>query len=238
MQSYVLADSTLLRMHPNSKLFVQLTSDYPLRYVRVDQGRVKFEVAKNSYRPFVVEGGGLRTTALGTAFTVYVHSDHYRASIALEEGKVKVENVFAQSAKSNILLPGEQVNFESADKWYTSKPPLKGRVPSREKPKPSSLAPVSYQRPYSITESQGSLWMESTPLVEALNYISYELDMPISYLPKDLMAYKVSGRFIIHNPQDLNYKERLAAEILQLITEVNPLQIHKQHNTYILRNNN
>ncbi len=63
----VLADGTVLTLNTDSRLAVRYRGDR--REVRMDPGQAYFDVAHDPSRPFSVEGGGRRVTALGTRFT-------------------------------------------------------------------------------------------------------------------------------------------------------------------------
>ncbi len=60
-----------------------------LRSLDVQRGQAYFEVRQNSRRPFVVEAGGVRVTALGTAFNVQRESD--RVTVTVTDGRVAVD---------------------------------------------------------------------------------------------------------------------------------------------------
>lgn len=60
------------------------------RRVRLREGEVHFTVAKDAARPFVVEAGGVRVRAIGTAFSV--RWDRDQVDVLVTEGRVQVES--------------------------------------------------------------------------------------------------------------------------------------------------
>lgn len=106
-----LSDGSSVVLNTNSRIEVRYTAER--RNVRLLAGQAWFQVAKNPQRPFVVEAGDQRVTALGTAFDVRMDS---RASVqvTLAEGKVSVEPILSPLARlispppvPELLLAGE-----------------------------------------------------------------------------------------------------------------------------------
>lgn len=103
-----LSDSSVATLYPNSSL----------RYLPVFQkdkrdlylkGKAQFKVAKNPFRPFTVYAGGIATTVLGTKFLV-TEQQNKKVSVMLMEGRVRVWSQHAaDSNRSVILNPGDEV---------------------------------------------------------------------------------------------------------------------------------
>lgn len=72
------------------------------RSLDIRRGEAYFEVRGNPGRPFVVEAGSVRVTALGTAFNVIRDAD--RITVTVTEGVVEVRNAGATSAVSRIAV--------------------------------------------------------------------------------------------------------------------------------------
>ncbi len=68
-------------LNTNSRVEIRFTPEQ--RNVRLLAGQAWFQVAKNPNRPFVVEAGNRRVTALGTAFDVRLDS---RESVQVASG--------------------------------------------------------------------------------------------------------------------------------------------------------
>ena len=81
-----LPDGTAVTLNTRSALDVAY--DGGLRLVRLVEGQAFFEVTQDRARPFVVQAGGRRITALGTAFDVSVLDG--KVAVLLVEGRISV----------------------------------------------------------------------------------------------------------------------------------------------------
>ncbi len=104
-----LEDGTQVSLNTNTRLLVEY--DKSVRRVRLEQGEVRFDVARRSDRPFVVVAGDKTVTALGTAFVVRRQAD--LLSVTLVEGKVAVERQ-GNSDAPEVLSPGQRLTFSAA----------------------------------------------------------------------------------------------------------------------------
>lgn len=106
-----LSDGSSVVLNTNSRIEVRYTAEQ--RSVRLLAGQAWFQVAKNPERPFVVEAGDRRVTALGTAFDVRMDR-HDSVQVTLAEGKVSVEPILSPLARlispppvPELLVAGE-----------------------------------------------------------------------------------------------------------------------------------
>jgi transmembrane sensor len=109
--SITLSDGSSVVLNTNSRIEVRYTSEQ--RNVRLISGQAWFQVARNPERPFVVEAGDQRVTALGTAFDVRVDGRD-SVQVTLAEGKVSVEPILSPLARligapavPQLLVAGE-----------------------------------------------------------------------------------------------------------------------------------
>lgn len=107
-RSVTLPDGTIVTMNTDSALDVAFSDRS--RVVRLTKGQAFFEVAHDAANPFMVEAGGRRITALGTAFDVRLDPDRFQ--VLLVEGSVMVNRspyAFggAGEAREFVLRPGE-----------------------------------------------------------------------------------------------------------------------------------
>jgi transmembrane sensor len=114
--SITLADGTTVVLNTSSRM--QVAFDQQIRRVHLLAGQAWFKVAKNQPRPFVVEAGGERVTAHGTAFDVRIE-DHDRVQVTLVEGRVSVEMLKGVPEQGGgvtheDLLPGDQLIVAAA----------------------------------------------------------------------------------------------------------------------------
>lgn len=106
-----LSDGSSVVLNTNSRVEIRFTPEQ--RNVRLLAGQAWFQVAKNPNRPFVVEAGNRRVTALGTAFDVRL-DDGDSVRVTLAEGKVSVEPILSPLQRlisappvPQLLLAGE-----------------------------------------------------------------------------------------------------------------------------------
>ncbi|WP_277236449.1 FecR family protein [Hymenobacter sp. YC55] len=121
VQTFTLPDSSVITLHPGSRLRYQAAFTGPRREVHL-QGEAFFKVHKNPAQPFLVFTKQVVTTVLGTSFRVKAYTGSSEASVAVREGKVavqarkdaKLDITPAQPATTGVLLlPNEQVVYSA-----------------------------------------------------------------------------------------------------------------------------
>jgi transmembrane sensor len=112
-----LSDGSSVVLNTNSRIEVRYTPEQ--RNLRLLAGQAWFQVAKNPQRPFIVEAGDRRVTALGTAFDVRLDSRD-SVQVTLAEGKVAVEPILSPLARlispppvPELLVTGEALIVSS-----------------------------------------------------------------------------------------------------------------------------
>jgi transmembrane sensor len=85
-QTIELADGSTMTLNTNSQALVSYNSEH--RSIELLKGEAFFEVAKDPSRPFDVDAGSARVTAIGTAFNIFRHER--ASSITVTEGVVRV----------------------------------------------------------------------------------------------------------------------------------------------------
>lgn len=84
-------------------------------------GEVYFEIAKNTWQPFIVRNIGemdsLNIEVLGTSFNVMAYPDTSCIRATLVTGKIRV----AQHRRTKELTPGQQLIVQSDGKWVVRK---------------------------------------------------------------------------------------------------------------------
>lgn len=86
-----LADGSKVRLNAESRLEVTAGFGDQNRTVRLS-GEAYFEVAQDTTTSFVVQAGGVRATALGTAFNVEAYAEANKQEIAVTEGVISLES--------------------------------------------------------------------------------------------------------------------------------------------------
>ena len=109
----VLADGSLLQVDPQTRLRVKYSDS--LRKVFLERGRALFHVAKNPYRPFLVQADDTTVRAVGTTFGVEQLPRGIIVTVA--EGKVAVFPTSRASAAAaqNGDVPSPEVSNSPGD---------------------------------------------------------------------------------------------------------------------------
>ncbi len=226
-----LSDGSVAKLSPGAYMLTRVNDRLPLRYVLVFNGEITFQVAKDKHKPFVVENGGLRTTALGTRFLIRQDQAHKTSGVYLEEGKVKVEKINGVNERSYVLLPGEHVTLKAGQSpaFASDNDRAKQRSLNNE-----SKAGSTYRRPSSIAVREDGVYMDNASLESALDFLAQELETPVASNPSITSNYSIVGRFSLPDTNVVNYKRKMAEQILQIIVELNPLTLEKKYNTFII----
>ncbi|MBE9539585.1 MAG: FecR family protein [Proteobacteria bacterium] len=106
--SIELDDGSTTTLNTNSRMSVNFDTEH--RRIELIRGEAFFKVAKDPSRPFDVDAGNARVTAIGTAFNVYRHGQ--TSSITVEEGVVRVTELGATGSRApatEILHANQQL---------------------------------------------------------------------------------------------------------------------------------
>ncbi|WP_199200498.1 FecR family protein [Alkalicaulis satelles] len=103
----VLDDGSRVELNTASRIIVSMEGVE--RHVRLAEGQALFDVAADPARPFVVEAGNRRITALGTVFDVRVGDAEPSVQVTMLEGLTRVER--ARTAPP-VDGAGEEPSFE------------------------------------------------------------------------------------------------------------------------------
>jgi transmembrane sensor len=110
-----LDDGTTLRAGPRTRVLVEFTNER--RLVHLSRGEILVHVAKNPYRPFIVETDSATARAVGTAFAVSLE-DPKQVRVTVKEGVVAVARrarlgtrnaAQKEAARSSIVKAGEEI---------------------------------------------------------------------------------------------------------------------------------
>jgi ferric-dicitrate binding protein FerR (iron transport regulator) len=108
LQKIILPDNTLALLGPYSTIQYPMHFPANARPVKLTEGKAFFDVVKDT-RPFSVEdNSGVRTTVLGTSFTIEASNALHISRIAVATGKVQVER---QGIKPATLGPSQRLTF-------------------------------------------------------------------------------------------------------------------------------
>lgn len=180
---YSLADGSQVTLYPGSKIGYLADYGAEARYLTLTGG-AKFDVARDTIRPFVVTAKGYSTMALGTSFIVDARSNN-GLEIKLLTGKVVVKSSRESTFKmeDQYLVPGEELAIDVGR--FAVKKLLFGKL---KKPKEKTAT-----TPTKIENQEmpiGYLDFEGTPLSEVFDEISEVKDVQV-----DLSAVNVGEMY-------------------------------------------
>ncbi|KZX58208.1 hypothetical protein A3709_01700 [Halioglobus sp. HI00S01] len=115
-----LPDKSRVVLNTDSSISVTYTDEQ--RHIDLRRGEAWFQVESNKERPFHVDAGETRVTAIGTAFNVYRQAS--AIDITVTEGVVRVSEIVdtgAHKATSKVLQVNQQLRT-SSDGWAMSPP--------------------------------------------------------------------------------------------------------------------
>lgn len=178
-----LADGSRVHLNGSSALAVDDTGDR--RVVRLLRGEALFEVVRDPMRPFVVEAGDLRVTALGTAFDVRLGTD-----------------------TTDVVVTQHAVRIDFADNQH---PPLRVSEGERavvdERTGHSEIA--ESDTALALAWTRGQLVLDNTPLSQVVTEMNRHFAGKIVILGRNLAQRRVSGTMTIADTEAaLSFVER------------------------------
>ena len=185
-----LDDGTVIVLDTQTRV-VALYSDTRRRVV-LERGQARFDVAKDSARPFVVEAGSGEITALGTAFVVSKSRDN--VVVTLLEGSVAI----TQETVNTPPPPATAVATQAAD----PQPPaavLDMKLTPGQQVAYSAQAGISVASAANIKQvtawQQGRLMFEDDTLSEVLDELNRYSSTKILFGDDNLKQVKITGVF-------------------------------------------
>jgi transmembrane sensor len=184
---FSLSDGTSIQLNTNS--IIEVVYNERQRYVNLLQGEAKFDVAKDSARPFTVKAGEKSFTALGTIFNVQKDTNQ-NLELLVTEGKVLIsksdeliEYVSHQAGSIQLVnLPG--VLVQSGEKAVIDDNILRTI---------NKVTLVQVQR--DLAWQQGMLIFEGELLGKALKEISRYSNTHFEIMDDELSQLVIAGYF-------------------------------------------
>lgn len=109
-RNIILPDGSTVVLHSGSKIDYLSSFSGDTREISLI-GEAYFDIVHNAARPFIIHTGKIKTTVLGTAFTIKAYSGQKDIIVSVLRGKVKVEN---NSGLLAVLTPNTKVNYDIA----------------------------------------------------------------------------------------------------------------------------
>jgi transmembrane sensor len=170
-----LSDGSVVTLNTDTEIRVALTRT--ARTVSLD-GEAFFEVAKDPVRPFVVDVGNERVTAVGTKFFVRREGESVR--VAVIEGHVLVEAKANTARPLARLAPGDVASADA------------GGILVRQKP----IAQVEAEY---LTWRQGYITFRDTPLGDVVKELNRYNVRKIKVSDPAVAAIRIGGEFRVAN---------------------------------------
>ena len=161
-----LADGSSVRLDTDSRIRVRFAADQ--RLIELEAGQAMFDVAPDRERPFVVQAGQARVTAVGTVFDV--RRDAAAASVTLVSGIVDVAS--GRDGRATRMSAGHQ---------------------ARVAPRETRVKVVDVALETSWTD--GRIVLRDTPLREAVAEVNRYLTDKVALAPGRLEGVAVNGVF-------------------------------------------
>ncbi len=215
LQRVQLPDSSIVSLSPKSSLKYAQKFSQKFRDVYLS-GKAYFKVKRNPNRPFSVYAGGLKTTALGTSFTINTAESRRRTSVVLHTGKIVIRQTNTIAEPIYIARAGGGLMYDTQDQTaqLTNVKPIKKAVPE------SSF----YRR-------GSALVMKNIPLQKVISLLNEAYQVNISTAGKDIANITYTGTV---DPA----KEQLE-QALQVICLINNLNLSRGANQeFIIQKSN
>lgn len=198
-----LPDSSFVKLYPNASIkFAKLFKKNSRSIYLV--GKALFEVKKDRKRPFSVYAGGLKTTALGTAFTINTGESGNRISVKLHHGKIVVRNTTVPSQ------PAVYISKAGAGLIYNPAMKTASLISARIPVKPVSEA--------SVIREGSTIIFKNIPLSRVIQILRETYQVRIS-----------AERSIIGNTTytgTVDPQKETAEEVLKVICMINNLTLY------------
>lgn len=177
-----LLDGSVAQLSDSARVEVAVQSE---DLVRVSQhsGRVRYEVAPDPARSFVVDAIGVEVRVIGTVFSVEVAGEH--VEVQVERGQVEV----VSGERVARLGASEQLRVEALDPEIVIEPEPMGEEPAG-RPSPAAAAPRPAAPARSIEELLAQA--DAARAVGDAARAAASLSELVSRYPKDPRAYSAS----------------------------------------------
>lgn len=198
--SHRLPDSSLITIYPHSTIKFERQFNQQLRNVYLI-GKAKFKVKRNPMRPFSVFSGAIKTTALGTSFTI--NTKGRQISVQLHTGKIVIADTLSNRKLAYISTVGTTLLYD----------------PSLQLSK-LIKAPTVATTLRGILKRQGNLvTMKNIPLEKVFSLLNEVYGISINSDHKDIDKITFTG--------NVDTAKEKPEDILKLICLINNMTLQK-----------
>lgn len=215
----ILPDSSMVVLYPQSRIRYVHNFMANRRTVQLI-GEARFNVVKNSSRPFVVLTDSITTMVLGTIFTVAAYDSRQNISVKLQEGKLVVKKMAGSSAGTKeryFLSPGDELNYNRETNAVSI---MRARV--------TPTGSIGKKQVPGDSQNDTNNWYQfnNQNLATVFDQVMAIYDVQINYNKADLAGLNYIGRIERNDPISL---------VLNDITRLNGLSLTQHNNTYTIR---
>lgn len=198
IMKYRLPDSSFVTIYPASTIRFKREFDQKLRNVYL-LGKARFKVKRDAMRPFSVFSGALKTTALGTSFTINTRGKHI--SVKLHTGKIVVADTLTQQTLAYISSIGTTLLYDPSLRF--------SRIV-----KPATVIPPATE----LLKREGSLIiMKNIPLTKVLQLLNEAYGIKVNSNLTDVNKITFTG--------SVDTGKEQPEDILKLICLINDMTL-------------
>lgn len=198
-----LPDSSVVRLYPNTTIKFAKIFDKHSRSIYLT-GKAFFEVKKDPKRPFSVYAGGLKTTALGTAFTINTGESGNRISVKLHHGKIVVRNSTMPSQ------PAVYISKAGSGLLYDPAMKMASLIPSR--------VPVKSVTETSVIHEGSTIAFKNVPLSRVIQTLKESYQVEVSAETSAIGNTTYTGT--------VDLQKETAEQVLKVICVINNLTLY------------
>lgn len=198
VREVLLSDGSVIKLNTKSKVAVRYTDEQ--RNIRLLEGEVLFDVAKNKARPFVVQANDTLVRAVGTSFTVSALPKE-PVRVLVKEGIVEIKHTAATSKPVRARANSQVIASLGA---------------------PITAAPIAqHTLARSLAWEYGRIAFDDQTLRDAANAYARYSDIQITVDPA-VANLTITGSFVSNDPIGF---ARTAAQILDLQVEIDGREV-------------
>lgn len=214
VEHVALPDSSVVTLYPHSTIKYEKGLSKPLRDIYLT-GKAYFKVKRNPERPFSVYAGGLKTTALGTSFTINTKDGKHRTSVQLHTGKIVVSPELISSKQAPVYLTKAESGL-TFDRKRQLASLMKEQIPANPVPETS------------LSHAGNRIMMKNIPLVKVISLLSDAYQVKIVADRKEIGNITYTG--------EVNTDKENIESVLRVICLINNMSITQgTEQEYILK---
>ena len=196
-----LPDGSTVWMNESSRIEYPVKFAEDIRKVVLVDGEAYFDIKRDTTKPFNVEASGTNTKVLGTAFNIRSYHFLESVQVTVTRGKVQVEEAanWSRKPQRKILLPNEQVNFDTKTK---------------------SIKKMAVNSANAVAWKEGKLLFDNESFANVTAILENKFGVKIAFADESMKSYHMSAEFIATDS---------LAHILNLLSLANNLDYHLEN---------